>query len=896
MPHSLILLGISGWIMAEEPAVAVFPRADADRLQVLGDSLESAQELESALEKFQSALLAYRQLNDRANEAAILKKMGGLYYDLDSLDQALSAWQSALDLFRDLRRQGDEAEILKSTGWIYDDFADYPAARRAYEQSLSLARQLGDLKLQGQCLNNLGVVFNNLSDYPQALEHYQQSLQIRRQVNDLKGEATTLNNIGMVYDAMTQHRRSLEFYQQSLTNFRQLGDEDGEGRVLGNIGVAYKELTDFPKALEYYRQSLEIKKRLENRRGEAITLNNIGIVYDLLFDPQRALQYYQRSLDISRELSDRKGEGETLDNIGIAWKALGDCPRALEHLQQALAIKLELGDKQGEGITLSNLGAVHEDLGNYSRALEYYLQDLQICVERNDQSGRCITLAAIGNLHARKAEYAEALKVAQEALEIALELQNESNLRLAYSTIGQIYFTLNRDSLAVASFTKALALYEKARGRLKVESQKSGYARGAGDIYEGMILALWRMGDAVKAYDYAERCRSRAFLDLLATADLKVGESRIEQYLHEDQHAGSARTSRVEDRPELEVASPVTAQAATLRQVQEMLGHGTALLEYFVAADRTLAWLIASDEVQTAELPIGRQKLTEDVKGFRDAIINSGAVEKRSKRLYETLLTPVWGKNRIRDLIIVPHDILHYLPFQALRSPSGEYWADSLRIRYLPSASTLKFLKASQQPKGQKLLALGNPATSRDAISAIPFAEDEIETLAHLYPQSEIFEKEGASEARFKTLASGYDLLHLACHSDLDAAYPLYSSLLLAPGSGQDGELYVHEIFTLDLKAKLVVLSACQTGVGRLTSGDELVGLARAFINAGVPSVVASLWRVEDRSTAFLMERFYEHLKTADTAQALNQAQQDTRRKYPHPYSWAGFVLLGNSN
>lgn len=152
-----------------------------------------------------------------------------------------------------------------------------------------------------------------------------------------------------------------------------------------------------------------------------------------------------------------------------------------------------------------------------------------------------------------------------------------------------------------------------------------------------------------------------------------------------------------------------------------------------------------------------------------------------------------------------------------------------------------------------------------------------------------------ATEDRFRELAPNYDVLHLACHADLNSAYPLFSALLLAPGQQQDGELDVHEIFTLDLHAYLIVLSGCQTGLGCLTNGDELVGLARAFIYAGTPSILSSLWMVEDESTAYLMQQFYEHLKYTDKAEALRQAQIAAKKKYPDLRSWASFELIGDT-
>jgi CHAT domain-containing protein len=196
--------------------------------------------------------------------------------------------------------------------------------------------------------------------------------------------------------------------------------------------------------------------------------------------------------------------------------------------------------------------------------------------------------------------------------------------------------------------------------------------------------------------------------------------------------------------------------------------------------------------------------------------------------------------------------------------------------------------------RGQTLLALGNPAGGGADYTPLPLAAAEAQQIAALYSYSRVLTGDQASEEAFKHLAPEYDILHLACHGDLNSAYPMYSGLLLAPGGEEDGKLQVHEIFSLELSASLVVLSGCQTGLGHLTTGDELVGLSRAFIYAGTPSVLSSLWMVEDQSTAYLMSRFYQHLRSSDKAEALRLAQQETRARYPELHAWASFVLIGD--
>jgi CHAT domain-containing protein len=334
--------------------------------------------------------------------------------------------------------------------------------------------------------------------------------------------------------------------------------------------------------------------------------------------------------------------------------------------------------------------------------------------------------------------------------------------------------------------------------------------------------------------------------------------------------------------------------ALTLPEVQKLLDKNTALLEYFLTKDKTLLWLVTRNSAEVFQVNIGGDSLKSLVMAYRKAIEKGAELTTQSQQLYDLLIAPAQDKIRSDNLIIVPHGILHYLPYGALQNKKGNYLIDKYQISYLPSASVLKYLAPKRRPRGEKILALGNPATDRKGFDPIPMTEAEVQGIGRLYRHSRLLTGPKATEEEFRKLAPDYDVLHLACHGDLNAAYPLFSCLLLSPDSAQDGELGVHEIFNMDLNASLVVLSGCQTGLGHLTNGDEVVGLSRAFIYAGTPSIVSSLWMVEDQSTAYLMERFYQHLKNTNKAEALRLAQLDARKRYPAARSWASFVLIGD--
>ena len=245
-------------------------------------------------------------------------------------------------------------------------------------------------------------------------------------------------------------------------------------------------------------------------------------------------------------------------------------------------------------------------------------------------------------------------------------------------------------------------------------------------------------------------------------------------------------------------------------------------------------------------------------------------------------------------VIFIPHGVLHYLPFAALEN-NGRYLIEDYALTYLPSATVYKFCKEKAKKLGGKLLAFGNPDLG-DPEFDIPFALTEAKAIGKLYSASKVLSRDAASEAAFKTLSPAYDILHLASHGVFNADNPMESALLLSSGGKEDGRLTMSEIFDLDINAGLVTLSACSTGMSRIRSGDEMMGLPRAFIYAGVPSIAATLWNINDEATAILMTLFYKNLKTQSKSQALRMAQLDLLKKinYKKPYYWAAFYLIGD--
>jgi len=383
-------------------------------------------------------------------------------------------------------------------------------------------------------------------------------------------------------------------------------------------------------------------------------------------------------------------------------------------------------------------------------------------------------------------------------------------------------------------------------------------------VFERAVVLAADDHDLAHAWDLSERSRSRALLDIVRDRVAPGG-------------------------------GPDMARPATLDQVRAVLGERDALLEYHVLPDRTLAWVVRRDGVRAYTLAVGRADLAARVTQFRNSIfaLENGARGQAAK-LYDTLVAPLELRADER-LLIVPHDSLHYLPFQALRS--GErYLVESHALAVIPSASLALRIGQAASAAQPNLVAFGNPRP--DATYDLPAAEREVKEIARMFRNQKLYLQKDASKRRVQASAPASQVLHLATHAELDAVDPLYSRILLAPEDGDSGFLEAHEVYALDLRhSALVTISACESGLGRVARGDEILGFTRSFLSAGASSLVVSLWPVADESTELLMTTLYREIaRGSDLMSAMQVAQQTVmaNKNFAHPFFWAPFNLIGD--
>ncbi|MBD2607058.1 tetratricopeptide repeat protein [Scytonema hofmannii FACHB-248] len=820
-----------------------------------------------------------------------------------------------------------EADRLLQQGIEQYKTSQFEAAFKSWEQALIIYREIKDRQGEGQSLGNLGNAYSSLGNYVKAIDYLEQTLAILREIKDRKGEGAALGNLGNAYFFLGNYVKAIDYQQQSLAIAREIKDRNGEGNALGNLGVAYKSLGNYVKAIEYYQQGLAIARQIKDRLGEGASLGNLGNAYFLLGNYVKAIEYQEQSLAIARKIKDRNGEGESLGNLGLAYNFLGNYVKAIEYYEQYLAIAREIKDRNGEGKALGNLGIAYRALGNYAKAIEYYEQSLAIKREIKDRLGESQSLGNLGNAYFSLGNYAKAIDYLEQTLAIAREIKDLNGEGQSLNNLGLALYKSGKLAEAEKILRTGIERYESLRELLgNNDSYKVSIFEQQANIYRILQEVLIAQNKPSLALEISERGRSRAFVELL--------------------------TSRLESKTTGQTPEPTVAKP-TLSLLQQIAKEQNAtFVEYSIVYNdfkiqgkqeakesELYIWVIKpTGEVTFRKIdlkPLWQKEntnLAKLVSISRDSIgVRAGGIvvsenpnaakpKNQLKRLHELLINPIADllpKNPSDRVIFIPQDALFLVPFPALQDANGKYLIEKHTILTAPSIQVLD-LTHQQRERGRGgdkekggILIVGNPTMPSvppepgekpEQLASLPGAEKEARAIASLLNTKPIIGSQGTKASVVQKMPSAR-IIHLATHGIFDDNRGLGSAIALAPDasfSPKPGEinglLTAEEILDLKLQAELVVLSACDTGRGKIT-GDGVIGLSRSLISAGVPSVLVSLWSVPDSPTAELMSQFYTNLqqRRMDKAQALRQAMLTTMKTHPSPRDWAAFTLIGES-
>jgi CHAT domain-containing protein len=842
---------------------------------------------------------------EAAGDSAVLERAlfysARSHYFLSEYRAALTLFKRALELDRDAANRSLEAEVLRGICRLHKQQGTYPDGLRTCAEAIAIYDSLPEPREAAGAWMTVGAIRDLTGEYGAALAAYERARVGLQGIKDAD-YYTLFNEIGITYTNLGRYEDALAAHQASLEGRLRLGNPYHIGLSHSNLGDAYFALGQYPRAIEHYEECVRLCGAAGDRRSVAVALGQMAQAWMDAGDPRRALEYAERELEMTRAIGAGHLEGVALRHQGDAHALLGDLDAALQVQQQALALSRSSGALYDEAATLNSIAVLNLKKGE-------------------------------PKLAASRAE--RALAIAREIR--APELEWRTRVVLARSARAS-----GNSAEATAQLRASIAIIDSVRGRVHTDSGKIGYLDTRQSVYQELAAILHDTGQAAQALEVAEAARGRAFSDLLAAqtpqlkpaaaaslAAIREAEARLRAEELRDSAEAAARARLAQTRAaseaqlsgklralrneQPELASLVTAEPLEAAQIAAIAARLEAtFIEYLVTEDRLLIWAVQpAGDIAGAAVNVGRSALREKVRALHGSLNNVSAADLREPRaarsqladLHRLLLQPIerqLPRDASQRLYVVPHDALFLVPFGALIDEHGRYAIERHTLVSTPAVAMLNYTavkrRQSVDAANAHLLALADPTPPQDAaFDALPGARTEVERLARRLPAEQRVALTGdrASEASARRLSPGQDLVHFAVHGLIRDDRPWESALVLAPGDGEDGWLKVPEIFGLELRADLVTLSGCSTGLGQL-SGDGFVGLSRALIYAGTPSVAVSLWDVSDLSTAYLMDRFYAGLFAGHgKARSLRDAQLASLERYPHPALWAAFTLLG---
>jgi CHAT domain-containing protein/Tfp pilus assembly protein PilF len=879
--------------LAQQPQAGPQPGLPADLAAALedGDRARKRGDFGGALGPYTRAAALSEQAGDRQALARSLLGVGWALWGAGKYEEALVARERARGLYLALGDRAGEAQALLAIGETLFSRGRYEQALESYRQALDANALAPARGLEATLHSSLGVTYRFLGRYDEAEEANRRALAVFREIGDDPGAAQTLNFLGIVHRARGAYGEAIASYTESIALWRRIGDRRGEAQALGNLGNVYLDLGEYERAVAEYAKSLAIAREIGYTAQIGFSELNIGAALSRVPRPAEALAHYEAALEIWRKIARRPQIARTLHNLG-ALRLLhgGDLARARAALDEALALARALPEPDLEAL------ALHE----------------------------------LGNAAVLAAEPEEAERLFGEALQVARAIGSPNTEYQVLAARGELRLRRGRLADAVADLQSSARIVNDLRAGVRSDELKIAYVDSRQQVFRALATALLESGRPEEALEAAEAGRARALADLLGGRQARVRPPE-QPMLAELRAALTAppggpapdvegrRGARALDealerirRQNRELASLVTVESPDIGEIRATAARLQAtIVEYLVAGGELVAWVVTPrGSVHAVRTPIRPGELDRLARELRRRLDGAGAADRRRpgspapllRELHRLAIEPIarWLPSSPADLVVVvPHGPLALVPFAAFEDRSGRALIDRVRLALAPAVSIFRYTSAKRESGARSgALVVADPVPPAGAaLERLPSGREEGRLVrARLgAPGTLLLTGPRASESAVKRAAAGRRIVHFATHGLVSAQRPADSSLVLSAGGGEDGYLRASEVFELELRADLVVLSGCATGLGRL-SGDGIFGLARGFIYAGTPSVVASLWDVSDRATAFLMDRFYAGLaRGLDKAAALRAAQRATRARYRHPSLWAAFMLIGEA-
>ena len=885
----------------------------------LGNVYQSCGDYNTAITYHNLDLNIAKEVGDRAGEGGAYGNLGNAYFGLGNFHKAVEYYEERLTIAKEVGDRAGEGRAYGNLGTAYNNLSRFREAIDHHECHLKIAKELGDKATIGGSYCNMGNAYYSLGDFKNATHYIEQYLEIAKELGDRAGEGRAYGNLGNIYTSHGDFNKAIQYHEERLKIAKEMGDRAGEGRAYCNLGNAYHKLSYLKKAVEYHELDLKIAIDLGDQAAKGFAYRSLSNVHYSLGDFKKAMDYSERSLEISEEVGDRAGEARAYGCLGNAYYSLGDYNKAIACHKLRLEIAKETGDKVGEGLAYASIGSAYSSINDFKAALDNFEHHLKIAKETEDKAGEGGAYGNLGNAYYELGDYEKATDYQDRYLKIAKDLGDRDGEGRANYGLGRSFESLNHLPDAVECYQSSIKAYNDVRARLQ---SKDEWKINLRDAHQTVYTALWRVllkqGKVKEALVAAEQGRAQALKDLLETkygCDLGPSKSFDQQetlsnmlctissqivflavlentiffwVCGKGQDVHFTKKDIIVDPSSL--GSEVDSCEKLIKNAYKEIG---ALIRGVKCEDRSL------DMLRDQELEI------EDFDQTGDEALQFSSNSLQT--LYNVVIGPIVDLIQGQELIIVPDGPLSLAPFAAFLDPESNYLHDSFRLRVIPSLTSLKMI--IDCPAGfhedSGALLVGDPYVQEVVnqkgeivFTQLPYAKEEVEMIGRILKTAPLIGKEATKEEVLRRLSS-VAVVHIAAHGSVETG-----EIALAPNPTRtsrrpkmkDFLLTITDVLNAQLRAKIVVLSCCHSGRGKIKA-EGVVGIARAFLGAGARSVLVSLWAIDDKATQEFMKNFYQTLVSGMRAsEALNQTMKCMRDsdQFNQEKYWAPFVLIGD--
>ena len=899
----------------------------------LGRSLHIACQYERAMEHYQKALNV-GGLSRHAKqelEGWVYSNIGEVYYVRGNYQKARYYFEKAFKISKEIGNEIQQAIYYNNMGVMNHSYlSNLEVALDFHEKALEIRKRLGYRKAEGLSYNNIGGVYEARGDYKKALEYYEKSLKLSVDIEDRALEANNLFFIGKVSVILGQLQKAMEYLERAL----QLKSDTGVKKVgnLSELENLYMYLGDYEKASQYHKQAIKLCDEIGDLESMGMCYKNAYKLPSYLGEHEKAKGYLEKAINILEKIGNKLGLAMTFADIcSHFYISVGQYQKAFEYLQKALKVSEETGHIQLKTSVLTGFAALDFALGKYEKAIEHAKDALKIVKEIGEKQREVSCYVLLGNVYFAQGHNEKAIWYQSKALELKKEIgmEDQSQIYLR-NTLGEVYSSEGNFSKACENLHESIKIHKRTRSFLKDETDKISLDGVNCSCYTSLSWLLLREGNFSQALFTLELGRSRALVDLMSESygikrslvHNEVTPDALQNFFKEQQRnflfiatfemnsgfalwfvdkGGSVKFKPVKIDLETELFKESSAT-----QEPEMDASSSTLDDPY-CENRSLALLYENDPFasQEQQLKPNKGSVQMQVKqiGSKPYISLSYMVKS-----YAAFIAPIFDLIDSPEIIISPEPGIFLAPFASLKDENGKYLSETVRVRLIPSLTTLKLIhdSAASYHSQSGALIIGDPVVgpveingSVKTLDPLPKAREEAQMVSRLVGVRCLIGEEATKEEVLKRIQE-VSLVHIAAHGDENTgeiALAPNKSVVGVPKIG-DVLLTMNDIAQVGIRAKLVVLSCCHSARGKTLKAEGIVGIARAFLGSGARSVLMSLWAVNDGATKAFMNIFYKFLirEKLSASESLHQTMRKMRESalYSEREHWAPFVLLGD--